>query len=142
MDYATEYTFAVTAVAEEGNGRYSDSEAVVVTATTEAKPVDPYIYFKPNAKFNSIIVYTYTNRYSKTPIEMSDKDKDGVFEVEKSLLENKKFYFSGKSGYDTYQTNEFTLAEDVKDDKNLFVVTGTKENGWWSYTWTGEWKVK
>ena len=142
LDYATEYTFAVTAVAEQGNGRYSDSEAVSVTATTEAKPVDPYIYFKPNdSTFNSIIVYTYNRSNSKTPIEMSDKDNDGVFEVEKSLLKN-KFYFSGKSGYYTYQTNEFTYAEDVKDDKNLFEVTDTKQNGWWNYTWTGEWKVK
>lgn len=145
LDYATEYTFTVTAVAEQGNGRYSDSEAVSVTVTTEE---DLYVYFHmpEGTTVSTFTVNTWdNNRYNPYDNEdyRLDIDNDGIYKIEKSKLELKKnFNFTVKigSGYrsKTYESNDFN-SDDYKNT-NHYHATEFK-NGWIN-TIEGEWKVK
>ena len=89
LAYATEYTFYVTAVAAEDNALYTNSEAAEFTITTAA---DPYIYLKPNSNWTidnaRFAVYTWIDGGSSNWISMEDSDKDGIYEVLKSKLNN------------------------------------------------------
>jgi hypothetical protein len=143
LDYATEYTFVVTAVAEQGNGRYSDSEAVSVTVTTEE---DLYVYFHmpEGTTVSTFTVNTWNNRYY--PYDNEDysltDNNDGIYKIEKSKLKN-NFNFTVKigSGYrsKTYKSNDFN-SDDYKNT-NHYHATEFKSNGWIN-TIEGEWKVK
>ena len=137
LDYATEYTFVVTAVAEQGNGRYSDSEAVSVTVTTKE---DPYVYFHmEGTTVSTFTVYTWNNRYDKEDYSLTDNN-DGIYKIEKSKLDKKNFNFTVKIdsifGGWTYKSNDFN-SDDYKNTNHYHATIN-----YWYNTIEGEWKVK
>ncbi|MBQ2142038.1 MAG: hypothetical protein II204_02665, partial [Alistipes sp.] len=142
LDYATEYTFAVTAVAEQGNGRYSDSEAVSVTVTTEK---DLYVYFHmPEDMPEGTTVFTFTvntwdNPFDYKVYSLTDDDNDGIYKIEKSKLK-KNFNFTVKIdsifGSWTYKSNDFN-SDDYKNTNHYHATIN-----YWYNTIEGEWKVK
>lgn len=135
LDYATKYTFVVTAVAEQGNGRYSDSEAVSVTVTTEE---DPYVYFHMPKTVYTFTVNTWdNNRYDNEVYSLTDNN-DGIYKIEKSKL-NENFNFTVKinSGFGrTYKSNDFN-SDDYKNTNHYHATVN-----YWYNTIEGEWKVK
>ena len=142
-EYDTDYTFYVVAV-PENNVKYAASEAAVVKATTEAEPVDPYIYLQLEddtwKSFTTVEARIPTNNNRYTTVELEDLGND-LYRVEKSELAGKTFYFYGsKRNYSqTTQDQTGTLTVRTNGD-NLYTITSYGEG--WNVNASGEWSKK
>lgn len=140
LNYATEYTFSVTAHSND-LASFKASDATAVTITTGEKV--EYIYFKPNSNWKQagarFAVYTWVN--DGAYYDMTDSDGDGIYEVEKSKL-NRNFRFCRMNPSSTLNNTANTLNESVDlilptNGNNLFTLSDTQSDwnnvsGTWS----------
>lgn len=142
-EYDTAYTFNVVAV-PENNVKYAASEAAVVEVETEAEPVDPYIYLKPNSNWTinnaRFAVYTWNNSGNKW-VNMTDIDDDGIYEVKKSDLNNDIIFCRMKPNSDNNWNNMWNQTADLTvptNGNNLYTVA----NGTWDGSDNKNWSKK
>lgn len=129
-EYDTDYTFYVVAV-PANEVKYAASEAAVVEATTEAEPVTEYIYLKLNHRtwqnFNTIQVVVDGKEIDMTEVE----EEDNLYQVDKSVLEGKSFYFYGSRRYYYQTTSDQTDTLTVPENgDNLYTINQYGWSGW------------